>query len=214
MSAGDGLLAVRPSPEALREQVQRDLRRADRGEPVELMRAQAQAVSTGVGDIVELLQDVEASGASISALLTSGESCLPREVLDQKLALQLPLLMRPDFPQFMRRGLEKTRSPLQQLALLEMNRYVLGAYEEMADGVVDLHWQQLNKMRELCATPPATACPEWQQLPVRLDPLGLDPDLCPAPTKPALCGATPTLGRPSRRSLARHTKFSLAAFVI
>ena len=46
------------------------------------------------------------------------------------------------------------QSPVQQLALLELNRYVLGAYEEMADGVVDLQWQQLNKMRELCGLPP------------------------------------------------------------
>lgn len=215
---------MRPSPEALREQVQRQLRQAGRGAPVELMRAQAQAVSTGVSDVVELLRDAEAGGASIPALLTSGESCLSRELLDQKLALQLPLLMRPEFTEFVRRGLEKVRSPEQQLALLELNRYVLGAYEEMADGVVDLQWQQLNKMRELCGlparapSPPSgaargTCCSRAPAI-VRLDRHGLQPVpmLCQALTGPPVPSVAPhpaCSGPVSARQLVTPTHASV-----
>ena len=42
------------------------------------------------------------------------------------------------------------RTPRQQRALLLLNQYVTGAYEEMADKVVDMQWLQLQKLRDLC----------------------------------------------------------------
>ena len=146
------------SPSELREQVKSGLRQMDRVSSLELMRAQAQAITAGVSDLMEMIEEAQSQGASITKMLSSGEQVLDRRRLDEVLSMQLPVLMRPEFPQFMQRALQKVKSPVQQLALLELNRYVLGAYEEMADGVVDLHWQQLNKLRELCVEP---MCPSW-----------------------------------------------------
>jgi len=145
-SAGGAMLGAPRSLDELRERVQRDLTHTG---DAEIMRAHAQAITTGVSGLMEMFSEAEAQGASISAIVASGEPYFPKSLLDAKLAAQLPLLMRPEFGQFMRTALDKVRAPTQQLALLELNRYVLGAYEEVADGVVDLQWTQINKLREL-----------------------------------------------------------------
>eukprot|EP00965_Chrysotila_dentata_P245936 6206860-Pleurochrysis_carterae.AAC.1 len=46
--------------------------------------------------------------------------------------------------------LPQVRTRTQQRALLALNQYVIGAYEETADAIADMHWKQLNKLRELC----------------------------------------------------------------
>ena len=94
------------SLDELRERVQRDLTRTG---DAELMRAQAQAITSGVSNLMDMFTEAEAQGASISAIVASGEPYFDKAVLDEKLAPQLPLLMRPEFGQFMRSALDKVR---------------------------------------------------------------------------------------------------------
>ena len=129
-----------PAMDALelsKHQIQRDLRQP--APPADLMRAQAQAITTSVGELTGLLRE---AGDDAAALDTAE--------LDRRLATQLPLLMRPEFPGLMRQALGQVTTPVQQRALLELNQYVIGAVEQLADSAVDLQWQQLNKLRELC----------------------------------------------------------------
>ncbi|EOD30068.1 hypothetical protein EMIHUDRAFT_462931 [Emiliania huxleyi CCMP1516] len=129
-----------PAMDALelsKHQIQRDLRQP--AAPADLMRAQAQAITTSVGELTGLLRE---AGDDAAALDTAE--------LDRRLATQLPLLMRPEFPGLMRQALGQVTTPVQQRALLELNQYVIGAVEQLADSAVDLQWQQLNKLRELC----------------------------------------------------------------
>ena len=77
-------------------------------------------------------------------------SLLPAKKMDEILAPRLPLLMMPNFISLAREHLANLRSPIEQQALFEINVYLLGVYEQIADDAVDLEWLQLNKLRELC----------------------------------------------------------------
>jgi len=115
-----------------------------------LARAQGEALIQTMQDISTQLEDLEQSGQPLPPMTEAAPDLLPRSALDAAIAPRLALLMLPDYPLYIRKMLSMVRTPRQQRALLLLNQYVTGAYEEMADKVVDMQWLQLQKLRDLC----------------------------------------------------------------
>ena len=97
--------------------------------------------------LLQMSENPAAYGLSRAELTTPGgaaadgsaaDAKVSRGILDALLAPQLPLLLTRGYEGCVRQMLPKLRTESERAALLLLNNYVIGAYEEMEDSLADL----------------------------------------------------------------------------
>uniref|UniRef100_A0A7S4BVN1 Uncharacterized protein n=1 Tax=Chrysotila carterae TaxID=13221 RepID=A0A7S4BVN1_CHRCT len=140
-----------PDPEAAIEAVRKDLYRTEmQSSTPAFYEEQLRRILRTAELLTEELEERLPQELATQPISIDAPPPIERAELDRIVGPHLPFLMSGNYPELVRAALQKVRTRTQQRALLALNQYVIGAYEETADAIADMHWKQLNKLRELC----------------------------------------------------------------